>query len=155
MLSYREYIHRVGRTARAGGKGRALLFIREEELAFIRYLKNHKVNVDPLDITWNKVSDIQSQVEKLIGRNYHLNASAKEGFKGYLRAYNSHQQKDVFDVNKLDLKKVARCFGFITPPFIDLGVAASRKPTKRGGGGGYGGSKKMGFKKKNVYRNVA
>lgn len=35
-----DYIHRVGRTARgASGSGRALLFIYEHELGFLRYLK--------------------------------------------------------------------------------------------------------------------
>ena len=36
----KEYIHRVGRTARgANGKGSALLFLLAEELGFLRYLK--------------------------------------------------------------------------------------------------------------------
>ena len=36
----KEYIHRVGRTARGqGGKGHALLILRPEELGFLRYLK--------------------------------------------------------------------------------------------------------------------
>ncbi|KAK7066280.1 ATP-dependent RNA helicase ddx18 [Halocaridina rubra] len=58
----REYIHRVGRTARAGGRGSALLFIREEEIEFISYLKSHKVHVDCMDICWSKVANIQPQV---------------------------------------------------------------------------------------------
>lgn len=40
----KEYIHRVGRTARgAGGSGRALLFLTPEEIPFLRYLKGAKV----------------------------------------------------------------------------------------------------------------
>jgi Helicase conserved C-terminal domain len=40
----KEYIHRVGRTARGeAGKGRALLFLMPEELAFLKYLKPSKV----------------------------------------------------------------------------------------------------------------
>ena len=41
----REYIHRVGRTARAGGSGRALLFLLPEEVAFLRFLKHAKVSL--------------------------------------------------------------------------------------------------------------
>jgi superfamily II DNA or RNA helicase len=42
----KEYIHRVGRTARGeAGKGRALLFLMPEELAFLKYLKPSKVRV--------------------------------------------------------------------------------------------------------------
>ena len=35
----KAYIHRVGRTARAGGRGRALLFLLPQEIAFLKYLK--------------------------------------------------------------------------------------------------------------------
>ena len=39
----KAYIHRVGRTARAGGRGRALLFLLPQELPFLKYLKQAKV----------------------------------------------------------------------------------------------------------------
>ncbi|KAK8388559.1 hypothetical protein O3P69_020503 [Scylla paramamosain] len=150
----KEYIHRVGRTARAGGQGHALLFIREEEIGFVRYLKAHKVNVEAMDITWSKVANIQPQLEKLMTQNYFLHASAKEAFKGYVRAYNSHQQKDLFNINTLDLKKVAKCFGFQVPPFVDLGFTASKHHGRRGGGGGggFGGKNKKQFAKTKIYR---
>lgn len=42
----KEYIHRVGRTARGiNGRGHALLILRPEELGFLRYLKQARVNV--------------------------------------------------------------------------------------------------------------
>lgn len=41
----KEYIHRVGRTARGiNGRGHALLILRPEELGFLRYLKQARVN---------------------------------------------------------------------------------------------------------------
>ena len=46
-LNYlQEYIHRVGRTARAGGKGNALLLLMPEELGFLKYLKLAKVIIN-------------------------------------------------------------------------------------------------------------
>ena len=42
-FAIQEYIHRVGRTARAGGKGQALLFLLPEELDFLKFLKLAKV----------------------------------------------------------------------------------------------------------------
>ena len=41
----KEYIHRVGRTARAGGRGHALLFLLPEELGFLKFLKHAKVQM--------------------------------------------------------------------------------------------------------------
>jgi hypothetical protein len=48
--------------------------------------------------------------------------SAKEAYKGYVRAYASHSMKNVYDVDTLDLLKVAQSFGFKQAPFIDLGL---------------------------------
>ncbi|XP_053605275.1 probable ATP-dependent RNA helicase pitchoune [Plodia interpunctella] len=135
----KEYIHRVGRTARGlGTSGHALLFLRPEELGFLRYLKQSKVTLNEFEFSWNKVADIQLQLEKLISRNYFLNQSAKEAFKSYLRAYDSHHLKTIFDIDTIDLAKVSKSFGFTVPPAVELKVANKGPPSKRKGGGGYG-----------------
>ncbi|KAG6441249.1 probable ATP-dependent RNA helicase pitchoune [Manduca sexta] len=135
----KEYIHRVGRTARGlGTSGHALLFLRPEELGFLRYLKQSKVTLNEFEFSWNKVADIQLQLEKLISRNYFLNQSAKEAFKSYLRAYDSHHLKTIFDIDTIDLAKVSKSFGFTVPPAVELKVANKGPPQKRKGGGGYG-----------------
>merc|ERR1719323_1738585 len=124
----KEYIHRVGRTARGeGGKGHALLMLRPEELGFLRYLKQANVPLNEFEFGWNKVSNIQPQMEKLISKNYFLNISAKEAFKAYVRAYESHSLKQIFNVQTLDLAAVGQSFGFVVPPHIDLGVGYSKK----------------------------
>ncbi|XP_043255868.1 probable ATP-dependent RNA helicase pitchoune isoform X2 [Colletes gigas] len=142
----KEYIHRVGRTARGeGSSGHALLILRPEELGFLRYLKQARVPVNEFDFSWNKIADIQLQLEKLISKNYFLNMSAKEAFKAYVRAYDSHHLKQIFDIETLDLAKVAKSFGFVVPPAMDLKVGLSKnsRPRKRLGGGGYGYFKNM------------
>ncbi|XP_014086731.2 probable ATP-dependent RNA helicase pitchoune [Bactrocera oleae] len=141
----KEYIHRVGRTARGtGSSGHALLLLRPEELGFLRYLKAAKVPLNEFEFSWAKIADIQLQLEKLISKNYFLNQSAKEAFKAYVRAYDSHQLKTIFEINTLDLQAVAKSFGFLVPPVVDLKVGAKRKrPEKRVGGGGFGYYKQM------------
>lgn len=67
--------------------------------------------------------------------------------------------RSVFDVNKLDLVKVAKSFGFQTPPRVDIQLGASMARDKKQGrrtfgsqpqqgrsGGGRGGGMK--FKRK-------
>jgi ATP-dependent RNA helicase DDX18/HAS1 len=71
------------------------------------------------------VKPVQSQLEKLIGQNYFLSQSAKEAFKSYLHAYASHSLRSVYDVHKLDLTKVAKSFGFTTPPRVDITLGQS------------------------------
>uniref|UniRef100_A0A2K6TIG0 ATP-dependent RNA helicase n=1 Tax=Saimiri boliviensis boliviensis TaxID=39432 RepID=A0A2K6TIG0_SAIBB len=139
----KEYIHRVGRTARGlNGRGHALLILRPEELGFLRYLKQSKVPLSEFDFSWSKISDIQSQLEKLIEKNYFLHKSSQEAYKSYIRAYDSHSLKQIFNVNNLNLPQVALSFGFKVPPFVDLNILFlmnnEGKQKKRGGGGGFG-----------------
>jgi ATP-dependent RNA helicase DDX18/HAS1 len=151
----KEYIHRVGRTARGeGGRGHALLILRPEELGFLRYLKQARIPLNEFEFSWNKIADIQLQLEMLIGKNYFLNLSAKEAYKAYVRAYDSHHLKQIFDVETLDLAKVAASFGFRIPPAVDLQVHSSKgaRPRKRKGGGGYGYFTTLNSSK-NVHKN--
>ena len=116
----RAYIHRVGRTARAGGKGRALLFLLPAELQFLKYLKQAKVPLSEYEFPPPLPANVQAQLEKLVSKNYYLHKSARDAYRSYLHAYNSHQLKDVYDVNALDLANVARSFGFDHPPKVTL-----------------------------------
>ncbi|KAK7735258.1 ATP-dependent RNA helicase [Cytospora paraplurivora] len=136
----RDYIHRVGRTARgANAKGRSLMFLQPSEVGFLSHLKAARVPVVEFDFPANKIMNIQSQLEKLIGKNYYLNQSAKDGYRSYLHAYASHSLRSVFDVNKLDLVKVAKSFGFATPPRVDIQLGASMSKDKKAQGNrGYG-----------------
>ena len=69
----KEYIHRVGRTARAGSNGNALLILRPEELGFLRYLKQAKVALNEFEFSWAKIADISSQVCTILTfKNYKL-----------------------------------------------------------------------------------
>ncbi|KAM8934532.1 ATP-dependent RNA helicase DDX18 [Pelodytes ibericus] len=154
----KEYIHRVGRTARGiDGKGHALLILRPEELGFLRFLKQAKVPLSEFEFSWSKISDIQSQLEKLIEKNYYLHKSAQEAYKAYIRAYDSHSHKQIFDVNTLDLPKVALSFGFLVPPYVDLNVNSSggKKLQKRGGGGGgFGYQKPNHMYKAKIFKHI-
>ncbi|KAJ5898928.1 ATP-dependent RNA helicase has1 [Penicillium taxi] len=122
----RDYIHRVGRTARgANGKGRSLMFLQPSEVGFLKHLKEARVPVVEFEFPASKIVNVQSQLEKLISQNYYLNKSAKDGYRSYLQAYASHSLRSVFDVQKLDLVKVAKGFGFSAPPRIDIQLGAS------------------------------
>ncbi|GAB1599443.1 ATP-dependent RNA helicase HAS1-like isoform X2 [Argonauta hians] len=154
----KEYIHRVGRTARGeGSTGRALLILQPQELGFLRYLKAARVTLNEFEFTWSSISDIQPQLEKLIKKNYHLNRAAREGYKSYIRAYASSSMKDIFNVNALDVKAVATMFGMENPIYVDLDFqkrgSKSQKPMARGGKGDRSFSKPK-FQNKRVFKTI-
>ena len=116
-----------------------MLVLRPEELGFLRYLRAAKVILNEFEFSWSKVyynfclfyfciqvANIQAQLENLIDKNYYLNKSAKEAYKCYVRSYDSHSLKDIFNVNTLDLINVSKSFGFSVPPFVE--PAISHKP---------------------------
>lgn len=140
----RDYIHRVGRTARAGKSGKSLLFLLESELGFLRYLKEARVPLNEFGFPTERIANVQTQVrvqcqyirvelanifakqlEKLLKKNYYLHQSARDGYRSYLQAYASYSLKKIFDVNKLDLAKVGKAFGFDVPPRVNISFSSN------------------------------
>ncbi|KAI9149516.1 putative ATP-dependent Helicase [Paramyrothecium foliicola] len=149
----KDYIHRVGRTARGTDtKGRSLMFLQPNEVGFLSHLKAARVPVVEFEFPSKKIVNVQSQLEKLIGKNYYLQQSAKEAFKSYLHAYASHSLRSVYDVNKLDLAKVAKSFGFTTPPRVDIQLGQSMSRDKVQGRRAYGSQPRQGSGFKNKRR---
>lgn len=129
----REYIHRVGRTARgASGSGRALMFLTPQETGFLRYLQAAaKVTLNEYEFPTSKIANVQSQLQSLIEKNYYLNRSARDAYRSYLLAYASHSHREIYNVHELDLQAVGLAFGFTTPPRVDLAFSSRGDKTKR------------------------
>lgn len=70
-------------------------------------------------------------------KNYFLHQSARDGYRSYLQSYASYSLKKIFNVNALDLAKVAKSFGFAVPPRVNVNI-----------GGGTGGTGRSGKKRK-------
>jgi ATP-dependent RNA helicase DDX18/HAS1 len=69
-------------------------------------------------------------------KNYFLHQSARDGYRSYLQSYASYSLKKIFNVNALDLAKVAKSFGFAVPPRVNVNI-----------GGGTGGAGRSGKKR--------
>jgi ATP-dependent RNA helicase DDX18/HAS1 len=128
------------------------MFLQPSEVGFLSHLKEARVPVVEFEFPAKKIVNVQSQLEKLIGQNYYLNKSAKDGYRSYLQAYASHSLRTIFDVHKLDLVKVAKGFGFSAPPRVDLSLGAGLGRDKKTARRAYGSQPKQGgsFKKRGV-----
>ena len=84
----------------------------------LRCLQEARVPLNEFDFPKSKIANVQSQLEKLVEKNYYLHQSAKDAYRGYILAYNSHQLKDIFNVHTLDLRAIAKSFGFSGPPRV-------------------------------------
>ncbi|XP_063594019.1 probable ATP-dependent RNA helicase pitchoune [Penaeus indicus] len=120
-----EYIHRVGRTARAGGSGSAILFLQPHESMFIAYMKSRNVTLPPMDLSWGEVEDLK--VEELNQQDEHLPGMGKKAYRAFLRSYMALPLKSIFDPNKLDTLKVAKAYGFTKEPLKVRGLRKEKR----------------------------
>ena len=63
-----------------------------------------QVPLNEYEFPTNKVSNVQSQLERLVEKNYYLHQSAKDAYRAYLLSYNSHALKDIFNVHRLPMQ---------------------------------------------------
>ena len=128
-----EYLHRVGRTARGANKvGKALLMIMPNEINFIRMLQLYKIKLDEFQFPEKKLAKVQEQLEKLVNKKdkFLLNL-ATDAYRAYIHSYHANTDKDSFDLEKLDLLKVCKSFGLISPPFVHLNIKPKTNSMRR------------------------
>ena len=125
--SEKEYIHRVGRAARAGAEGRALLFLMDPERPFLKHLEDAKVPLKPLKFDPDKVMKVDLAINKQITSDRKMLMAAKEGLKSYLMSYEGHALNDCFNIEKLDVEGIAKSFGFEELPHLDIPMSDGKK----------------------------
>ncbi|GJN14463.1 hypothetical protein PR202_gb01296 [Eleusine coracana subsp. coracana] len=108
-----EYVHRVGRTARIGEKGEALLFLQPVELDYLQDLERHGVSLT--EYPFQKRS-----LEGFVAAEAEMKKLARDAFCSWVRAYTAHrgELKKIFMVKKLHLGHVARSFGLKEQPSL-------------------------------------
>eukprot|EP00760_Papus_ankaliazontas_P039298 PhM_4_TR9523/c1_g1_i1/m.83161/K14776/DDX10, DBP4; ATP-dependent RNA helicase DDX10/DBP4 len=128
--SAQTYLHRVGRTARGGAKGSTLLVLTPEETDMLYYL--HKANVPLREVTvrdhrWHDVTEtVGAEVTQ------GLKLEAQKAFISYVRSVYFAENKNVFNVERIDQDKFAKSLGLHSVPnsrALQLGVRTAKNRT--------------------------
>eukprot|EP00300_Choanocystis_sp_HF-7_P037994 c5448_g1_i1.p1 GENE.c5448_g1_i1~~c5448_g1_i1.p1 ORF type:complete len:723 (+),score=195.14 c5448_g1_i1:3-2171(+) len=111
------FVHRVGRTARMGKQGRAIVYITEEEDTYVEFLKGRKVPLSkqPTYPT-EKVTDVLEPIRALAITDRDVYEKGQRAFVSYVRAYKEHQLGYIFSMARLNLGHLATGFGLIRMP---------------------------------------
>lgn len=80
-----DYIHRVGRTARAGQTGKSLLFLLPSELGLLRYLKEAKVPLHEFTFPQDRIANVQSQVNAFTLRRRSIRSNSLTSLRNCFR----------------------------------------------------------------------
>jgi Superfamily II DNA and RNA helicases len=111
-----QYIHRVGRSARAGRIGSSLIFLTPKEDSFIDFLRNRKVpiteigndercapSVSFIENATNdgqedkvKISNVLPKIRQLVLEDRDLLEKGTKAYTSYIRAYKEHQCAFIF-----------------------------------------------------------
>lgn len=112
------YIHRVGRTARFEDGGESLLVLLPTEETMVELLKEKKVPIDRIMVNPKKLTNIQRKCEAYLARDVSLKESAQRAFKSYLKNTFYMKNKQVFQLDKLNLDQFAHSLGLVITPRV-------------------------------------
>ncbi|CEP14869.1 hypothetical protein [Parasitella parasitica] len=127
----KDYVHRVGRTARLGKAGEALLFLLPSEMDYLDILKAQ--DLFPESVTMETIlkniaeyqddfqtpaQDLQNTMENYILSNENHIMMARKAFWSTCRAYATHPaaEKHIFHVKRLHLGHLAKSFALREAP---------------------------------------
>jgi superfamily II DNA/RNA helicase len=113
-----EYVHRIGRTARAGNVGNALIFLTPQETSFVPYLSKFGMRMSKYPMP--PLPDIQLKLEHVLQLDPIVAKSAISAYRAHVGAYLSHILKETFDAHRLDLDALAGAFALTSPPAVSI-----------------------------------
>ncbi|EFJ12594.1 hypothetical protein SELMODRAFT_123861 [Selaginella moellendorffii] len=121
------FVHRVGRTARMGRAGDALVFLLPKEDAYAEFLRIRNVPIEKREKT--EVPDIIPKLRAAAMKDRDVMEKGLKAFVSYFRAYKEHHCTFIFQWKQLELGKVAMSFGLLqlpSMPELKRGVLTSQ-----------------------------
>ena len=130
-----SYIHKAGRTARVGNTGVSILFLLEEEISFINYMKQKFIFIDEFPYSFDEENNIKKNEEivdkinniSVLNCIKEINLSDKwiydkavNSFISYIRFYKENELKYIFDYRSLDIGNLANSYQLIKMPRLKI-----------------------------------
>ncbi|KAI9104773.1 P-loop containing nucleoside triphosphate hydrolase protein [Phlyctochytrium arcticum] len=126
------YIHRVGRTARYGSAGNALLFLLpSEEKSMLSHLQTRKIPIASIKVNPAKTTSVAKQLQAYCSADPQVKYLAQKSFVSYVRSVHLQRDKSVFDVAALPVEEYAESLGLPGAPKIKFIKTSEKKNASR------------------------
>ncbi|KAJ8601286.1 hypothetical protein CTAYLR_007751 [Chrysophaeum taylorii] len=112
------FVHRVGRTARAGRRGAALALLADHEDAYTELLRLRGVHVaetDPGDFE-DAARELRDKVREAAIKDRALMELSTRAFTAHVKSYLEHRLKYIFRWEKVDIGATAKLYGLLKLP---------------------------------------
>ncbi|GBG92442.1 hypothetical protein CBR_g55379 [Chara braunii] len=109
------FVHRVGRTARMGRSGSAVVYLLPKEDAYVEFLKLRSVPMEPAGPV-PSFPDAIEMVRKEARKDRDVMEKGVRAFVSYIRGYKEHQCKFIFRFEDLDFGLLCMGFGLLQVP---------------------------------------
>ncbi|XP_069676917.1 ATP-dependent DNA helicase DDX31 isoform X2 [Periplaneta americana] len=157
-----DYVHRVGRTARVGTSGAALLFLTPSELQFLRQLEDRRIRLqeETMERCLKKLQDLgnsssvevaatalQCQFENAVLERKELHTLACKAYVSWVRFYASYKKeaRTAFNFKQVHLGHYAKSFALRDPPSVVGGIGKKYRPRASQDKRGSASAKRRGY----------
>ena len=127
-----SYIHKAGRTARVGNTGVSIIFLLEEELSFVNYMKQKFIFIEEMPYPYKTEEKNENEVDQIgdisiLKYIKDINISDKwiydkavNTFISFLRFYKENELKYIFDIRSFDIGNFANSFQLLKLPRLKI-----------------------------------
>ncbi|KAI3470922.1 hypothetical protein Pfo_027585 [Paulownia fortunei] len=109
------FVHRVGRTARMGRQGSAIVFLLPKEEAYIEFLRIRRVPLEERKCS-DEAPDIIPQIRSAAKKDRDIMEKGLRAFVSYVRAYKEHHCSFIFRWKELEIGKLGMGYGLLQLP---------------------------------------
>eukprot|EP00899_Mesostigma_viride_P014675 jgi/Mesvir1/23208/Mv22670-RA.1 len=109
------FIHRVGRTARMGRSGSALVYLHPKEDTYVAFLRLRGVHMAEMPLL-EPAPDIAPVVRKAAEGDRDIMDKGVRAFVSFVRGYKEHNCRYIFRLKDLDLGQLAMAYGLLRLP---------------------------------------
>ncbi|CAG9861040.1 unnamed protein product [Phyllotreta striolata] len=113
------FVHRVGRTARQGNEGCALLLLLENEETYVSFIENNqRVKLEHKEdlATDEKIVSIRDRIRSVLKSDRALMEKSVQAYVSHIQAYSKHECSILLKVKELPLGAVAATYGLLQLP---------------------------------------